>query len=73
MGEVLGVLLGQEAKGIAAGVARGVAGSEGTWDERVEVCGWRRLRGFKQLGKVIEGIQFKDGIETKQFDNQVAA
>ena len=34
---------------------------------------WRRLRGFRQLGKVIEGIQFKDGIETKQFDNQVAA
>ena len=34
---------------------------------------WRRLRGFRQLGKVIEGINFKDGIETKQFDNQVAA
>ena len=34
---------------------------------------WRRLRGFKQLGKVIEEIQFKNGIETKQFDNQVAA
>ena len=34
---------------------------------------WRRLRGFKQLGKVIKGVQFKDGIETKQFDNQVAA
>ena len=34
---------------------------------------WCRLRGFKQLGKVIERVQFKDGIETKQFDNQVAA
>ena len=34
---------------------------------------WRRLRGFKQLGKVIEAVLFKDGIETKQFDNQVAA
>ena len=34
---------------------------------------WRRLRGFRQLGKVIDGVQFKDGIETKQFDNQVAA
>ena len=34
---------------------------------------WRRLRGFKQLGKVIGGVQFKDGIETKQFDNHVAA
>ena len=34
---------------------------------------WRRLRGFKQFGKVIAGVQFKDGIETKQFDNQVAA
>ena len=68
----IGEALGQEAKEIAAGVARGVAGFEGTWDERAEVCGWRRLRGFKQLGKVIEGIQFKDGIETKQFDYQVA-
>ena len=26
---------------------------------------WRRLRGFEQLGKVIEGVKFKDGIETK--------
>ena len=34
---------------------------------------WRRLREFKQLGKVIDGVQFKDGIETKQFDNHVAA
>ena len=33
----------------------------------------RRLRGFRQLGKVIEGVKFKGGIETKQFDNQVAA
>ena len=24
---------------------------------------WRRLRGFRQLGKVIEGAQFNDGIE----------
>lgn len=24
---------------------------------------WRRLRGFKQLEKVINGVQFKDGIE----------
>ena len=23
-------------------LARGVAGSEGTWGERAEVCGWRR-------------------------------
>ena len=34
---------------------------------------WRMLRGFKQLGKAIVGVQFKDGIETKQFDNQLAA
>ena len=24
---------------------------------------WRRLRGFHQLGKVIEGVKFNDGIE----------
>lgn len=34
---------------------------------------WRRLRGFKELGKVIEGVQFKDGIEVKQETDQVAA
>ena len=27
---------------------------------------WRRMRGFKQLDKVIKGVQFKDGIEVKQ-------
>lgn len=24
---------------------------------------WRRLRGFRELAKVIEGVQFSDGIE----------
>ena len=24
---------------------------------------WRRLRGFRQLGKVIEGVKFADGVE----------
>lgn len=24
---------------------------------------WKRLRGFRQLGKVIEGVRFKDGEE----------
>ena len=33
---------------------------------------WRRLRGFNHLAKVIEGVQFKDGIEVKK-DDQVAA
>mgnify|MGYP003979622335 FL=1 len=33
---------------------------------------WRRLRGFNSLGKVITGIEFKDGIEVMQND-QVAA
>jgi transposase-like protein len=33
---------------------------------------WRRLRGFKYLAKVINGIQFKDGIEVITND-QVAA
>ncbi len=26
---------------------------------------WRRLRGFEWLAKVIEGVQFRDGIEVK--------
>ena len=34
---------------------------------------WRRLRGFKQLGQVIEGVKFKDGIEVNQLCDQVAA
>jgi putative transposase len=29
---------------------------------------WRRLRGFKQLEKVIKGIQFTDGIEETMID-----
>ena len=33
----------------------------------------RRLRGFKELGKVIEGMQFRDGIEEKQETDQIAA
>jgi len=33
---------------------------------------WRKLRGFDYLAKVIEGITFKDGIETTK-SNQIAA
>jgi len=33
---------------------------------------WRKLRGFDYLAKVITGVTFKDGIETKQ-DSQIAA
>ena len=34
---------------------------------------WRQLRGFRQLGEVIEGAQFKDGIEESMLNNQVGA
>ncbi len=36
---------------------------------------WRKLRGFDSLGKVIEGVQFKDGIEIKKTEKpaQIAA
>lgn len=34
---------------------------------------WRRLRGFKELGKVIDGVKFNDGVEVKQQTDQVAA
>jgi hypothetical protein len=27
---------------------------------------WRRLRGFEWLTKVINGVQFRDGIEVQQ-------
>ncbi len=33
---------------------------------------WRKLRGFNYLGKVIRGIEFKDGIEVES-DDQAAA
>ena len=33
----------------------------------------RRLRGFGKLVKVVEGVQFKDGIETGETHNQMAA
>lgn len=34
---------------------------------------WHRLRGFRQLGQVIEGVKFKDGIKANQLCDQVAA
>jgi putative transposase len=33
---------------------------------------WRKLRGFKDLGKVITGVKFKDGIEIESDDQEVA-
>ena len=33
---------------------------------------WRRLRGFRQLGKVIEGVRFNDGIEIIKDSRAVA-
>jgi len=33
---------------------------------------WRRLRGFRQLVQVLEGIQFADGIETTTSDSVAA-
>ena len=33
---------------------------------------WRKLRGFRHLAKVIEGVRFKDGIEVTE-DNKAAA
>ena len=33
---------------------------------------WRRLRGFHQLGKVIEGVKFHDGIEVTEDSRAVA-
>ena len=33
---------------------------------------WRRLRGFRQLGKVIEGVKFADGIEVFEDSRAVA-
>ena len=31
---------------------------------------WRRLRGFKDLAKVIRGVEFKDGIEIEEPDQE---
>lgn len=33
---------------------------------------WRKLRGFRHLAKVIEGVKFKDGIEQTE-DSKVTA
>ena len=33
---------------------------------------WRRLRGFRQLGKVMEGVRFDDGIEVTEDSRAVA-
>ncbi len=34
---------------------------------------WRRLRGFRRLGQVIEGVPFQDGIEVQSDTSTVAA
>lgn len=34
---------------------------------------WRRLRGYKQIAKVIEGVEFKNGIEVDDRDSKNAA
>lgn len=33
---------------------------------------WRKLRGFKHLAKVFEGVRFKDGIEVTEADKTAA-
>ena len=33
---------------------------------------WRKLRGFDYLAKVLKGVEFKEGIEVKSYD-QIAA
>ena len=33
---------------------------------------WKRLRGFKDLPKVIEGVKFKDGVEVTELDQAAA-
>ena len=30
---------------------------------------WRHLRGFRKLGKVAEGIGFRDGIEVRHLND----
>ena len=34
---------------------------------------WRKLRGFKELEAVVQGIGFKDGIRVKEDNDQEAA
>jgi hypothetical protein len=34
---------------------------------------WQRIRGFRQLGDVIEGVPFQDGIKVNKDDLQDAA
>ena len=33
---------------------------------------WRRLRGFRQIGKVIDGVKFNDGIEVTEDSTAIA-
>ena len=35
--------------------------------------GWRRLRGYNQLPKVVQGVKFNDGIEVVRLQTQAAA
>ncbi len=40
---------------------------------KLGICAERRLSGFGKLGKVAEGMQFKDGIEAEQPNDQMVA
>ena len=33
---------------------------------------WRRLKGFESLAKVILGVQFRDGVEQKENEQEAA-
>jgi hypothetical protein len=33
---------------------------------------WRRMRGFQQLAKVIEGVKFSNGVEVEKLDQNAA-
>jgi len=34
---------------------------------------WRRLRGYNQLPKIVQGVKFSDGIEVVRSQDQAAA
>jgi hypothetical protein len=35
--------------------------------------GWRKLRGFRRLAEVINGLKFLDGIDEKTIERQSSA
>jgi hypothetical protein len=73
--EAMAALLGKNAKGLSAGT---ISRLKQCWFNEYMVYklglsaekGWRKLRGFRRLADVINGVKFIDGVDEETFERQ---